>query len=260
MRRPLIAANWKMNHLLADQISYFKILNEKINDFLLVDAAIFPQSTLIRPARESAVDRILVGAQNCYHEPEGAFTGEISAAMVKDAGAQMIILGHSERRQIFNEDNSTINKKIVICCEEGLHPILCIGESLGERKDGSTSVVLRKQLNECLRSLPIEEAHKVTVAYEPIWAISGGDASVNPATPQDAQDAHKFIREELARIFNKEISAKIRILYGGSMKPDNVEGLICMPDIDGGLVGGASLDPHKFLDIIAKTHNHYSSL
>lgn len=260
MRRPLIAANWKMNHLLADSISFFKLLNKKVNDYLLVDVAVCPQATLLRQTRESAIERILIGGQNCHHEPSGAYTGEISAAMLKDAGAQIVILGHSERRRLFSETNEDVNKKVIICCEEGVHPILCIGESQAQRDKGLTFNVLQEQLKKCLMELPIEEAHKVTIAYEPIWAISGGDATKKSATPEDAQEAHNFIRRELSKIFTHDIAQKIRILYGGSMKPENVEALIRMPDLDGGLVGGASLDPGKFLEIIAKTHQYYSSL
>lgn len=258
MRRPLIAANWKMNFTQADVVSFFETLNAKVNDYLLVDVAIFPPSTLLDAAREAAVDRIIIGAQNCYYEKSGAYTGEISVEMIKDQEAGMVILGHSERRTIFNETNELINKKLIAACKGGLTPILCIGENLEQRESGQTNDVLKTQIIECLKSIQEKDMKHIIIAYEPIWAISGGDANKKAATPEDAESAHKFLRELLSSLYTRELADEIKILYGGSMKPENVDSLIILGNVDGGLVGGASLDPLKFLKLIASANHHYS--
>lgn len=189
---------------------------------------------------------IKLGAQNMYYEEEGAYTGEVSADMIKSSGASYVILGHSERRQIFKETNELINKKIKTALSKGLNPIVCIGEVLEERERGVTDDVIKDQLQGSLSGLSPQDAEKIVVAYEPVWAIGTGKT----ATPQQAQDVHRLIRDELGRKYGEQIAEKIRIQYGGSVKPANVDELMRQKDIDGALVGGASLKAEDFARIV----------
>lgn len=189
--------------------------------------------------------QIALGAQNCYHESKGAFTGEISARMLAEANCTYVILGHSERRTIFGETDDLINKKIHAALSSGLKPIFCVGETLEERELNQTYEVLLRQITQGLRDVKADAMSDVAIAYEPVWAIGTG----RTATPEIAQNAHSFIRMELAKLFGDEVAGKIIIQYGGSMKPDNARDLLAQPDIDGGLIGGASLDAQQFLAI-----------
>jgi len=200
------------------------------------------------PAAASAAagTNIEIGGQDMYWAGEGAFTGEISPAMLLGAGCKWVIIGHSERRQYFGETDVTVNKKVLAALEAGLNPIMCIGEKLEEREAGKTEQVLLAQLKGGLEGMKPEQVAKVTVAYEPVWAIGTGKT----ATPQMAQDAHRYIRSMVARQHGFGPAGGMRILYGGSVKPDNVKGLMDQPDIDGALVGGASLDPAGFASIV----------
>jgi len=187
-----------------------------------------------------------VGAQNMHWEKEGAFTGEISAPMLNAIGVTHVILGHSERREYFNETDDTVNRKLELALESGLTPIVCVGEVLEEREAGLTEDVLRRQCMRAFNGISAKKAARMTIAYEPVWAI-GTDKT---ATPEMAADAHSLIRHEAAKAFGDEFAAGLRILYGGSVKPDNCPGLLCEEEIDGALVGGASLDPKNFARIV----------
>jgi len=189
-----------------------------------------------------------LGAQNCYWQDEGAFTGEVSCKMIKDAGAKYVIIGHSERRQFFAETNETVNKKIKAALKNGLTPIVCVGESLSEREADKTFDVLTEQLTNSLKDITPDEMLKMVIAYEPVWAIGTGKT----ASPAQAQEVHKFIRDLLAKLFRTETANEVRIQYGGSVKPENITELMKQPDIDGALVGGASLANDSFAAIVIK--------
>ncbi|MFC1509851.1 triose-phosphate isomerase, partial [Candidatus Omnitrophota bacterium] len=189
---------------------------------------------------------IMLGAQDIYWEKEGAFTGEISPDMLRDAGCRYIITGHSERRHIFGERDEDVNKKLKVILKHGMVPIMCIGERLEERDSGMTLEVLERQLVRGLKDVPKEDVVRIVIAYEPVWAIGTG----RTATPLEAQESHRFIREFIERAFNKEASIKVRIQYGGSVKPENIAQLMAQEDVDGALVGGASLDVNSFTEIV----------
>lgn len=246
MRTPVIAGNWKM----------YKNIGEAVRFAEDLKAGFLPEGclTVICPAFTalSAVSEVLkgtvigLGAQNMYHEKEGAFTGEISPDMLKDAGCGYVILGHSERRQYFGETDGRVNSKVFSALEYGLIPIVCVGETLSEREAGDTEKVVGTQVRGSLAGLNSQQAEKTLVAYEPVWAIGTGKT----ASASDAQQVNGFIRGILEDMFGPEAAQKIRILYGGSVKPDNTAGLMAQPDIDGALVGGASLDVKSFTAII----------
>jgi len=224
-------------------------LADRLSDVNFADVAICPPFVDLYPVslilREKE-SKIILGAQNMHPEPKGAFTGEISAEMLLSAGAKMVILGHSERRHIFGETDGFINAKVRRALEVGLVPILCIGETLEQRKAGKTNDVLREQITKSLAGVQIDDPHKIIIAYEPVWAIGTG---VN-ATPEQAQEAHTFVRGLLAQLWGEQVAQEVRILYGGSVKPANAQSLLTQPDVDGALVGGASLDADSFEGII----------
>ncbi|HLG23645.1 MAG TPA: triose-phosphate isomerase [Candidatus Nanoarchaeia archaeon] len=247
--KKLIAANWKMNKNSEESSAFVKELKKLVGDSDNADILICPPFTSISAvSHEIKGSTIKLGAQNMYFEESGAFTGEVSASMLKDAGCEYVILGHSERREIFGEIDEFVNEKIIAALKHGLKPILCVGETWEERSSEQTEDILESQLLKCLRE--VEEIEKVTIAYEPLWAISKGDPNKKSATKNDAEDSHRFIREVIAGIYGEESSKKVRILYGGSMKPENAKELLEMPNIDGGLVGNASLKPESFAKII----------
>lgn len=250
-RTPLIAGNWKMYKTVSESVQTAGRISELTRDVDGVEIMIAPTFTALCPVSEALKGNpISVGAQNMHWDREGAFTGEISAAMLVSAGCRYVIIGHSERREYFGESDQTVNKKIVAALQAGLTPILCIGESEKQREAGQTFSVLDKQLNMGLEGLFADALKHLVVAYEPIWAIGTGKT----ATSGQAQEVHLFLRSTLTKIQGELLAQHIRILYGGSVKPQNIVELMAMPDIDGALVGGASLDAGTFSQIV-----HYQS-
>jgi len=247
MRRPIIAGNWKMNKTVQEAVDVAVGLKRKFYTFSEADVVICPPFTALSKVHDEIVDSsIMLGAQDMYWEPEGAFTGEISPNMLKDAGCRYVIIGHSERRHIFGETDEDVNKKLKVVLKHGMVPIMCVGEKLEERDNGMTFEVLEKQLSRGLKDFQKDEVMRIIIAYEPVWAIGTG----RTATPQQAQEAHKFIRDLIERTYTKEAAVKVRIQYGGSVKPDNISNLMSQEDVDGALVGGASLDVNSFTEIV----------
>ncbi len=245
MRRKLLAGNWKMYKTPAEAQAFCREFLPMMEGFA-ADIVLCPPAVCI-PATVEATRgwHIRVGAQNVHWDKEGAFTGELSTGMLLAAGCTHVIIGHSERRQYFGETDSSVNKRLEAALEAGLTPICCVGEMLEERKAGLTDEVLRRQCTVAFRGISGEKAAKLTVAYEPVWAIGTG----HTATPEMAQEAHLTIRAEAAKALGQDIADRLRILYGGSVKPENAHALMAQPDIDGALVGGASLDPKSFAAI-----------
>lgn len=242
-----MAGNWKMYKTPAETTAFFEAFRPLVAGVTERDIVICPPFVDIPAAVAAAAGtRIEIGGQDMYWAKEGAYTGEVSAAMLLGAGCKWVIIGHSERRQYFGETDATANKKVLAALDAGLNPILCIGELLEEREAGKTEQVLLAQLKGGLEGMTPEQVAKVTIAYEPVWAIGTGKT----ATPQIAQDAHRYIRSMIARQHGFAPAGAMRILYGGSVKPDNIKGLMEQPDIDGALVGGASLDPAGFASIV----------
>ena len=248
--KKLIAANWKMNKTAKEAISFMKEFKKMIKN-KNAEVVICPSFTSLQAvSKELKGSNIKLGAQNMHFENSGAYTGEISALMLKELGCEYIILGHSERREFFGEDGFLINKKVVAALDNSLKPILCIGENLEQRRSGRTNEILESQLKNCLKNIDKNKFFKVSIAYEPIWAISRGNPNHRAATAEDAEEGHRFIRMVLEKTYGKKISRNARIIYGGSMKPENAKKLLSMPDIDGGLVGNASLNAKSFAEII----------
>jgi len=256
MRRKFICGNWKMNGTLEETSALLGgIVGLWDDSYKKVEVAVCPPYTSLALALDQLSGRgvqIAVGAQNCHSEVKGAFTGEISARMLAEAGCTYVILGHSERRTIFNESNELINKKIKAALSVGLKPILCIGETHEERELAQTYEVLLHQLTEGLRGVSAEQMKMVTIAYEPVWAIGTG----RTATPEIAQDSHSYIRSELGKLYDETVASQILIQYGGSMNAANAAELLAEADIDGGLVGGAALDAKAFCAIIDAASKH----
>ncbi|MDR1784631.1 MAG: triose-phosphate isomerase [Endomicrobium sp.] len=247
MKKPLMAGNWKMNKTVLEAIEFTKTLKNTISDIANVEVLICPAFTaLYAVSNEIRGSNINLGSQNFFWESKGAFTGEISPVMIKDVGCSYVIIGHSERRQYFAETNEAVNKKIKAAFTVTLKPIVCVGETLKEREDNVTSKVIEKQIREGLFGLTLEQASSVVIAYEPVWAIGTGKT----ASPDQAQEIHHFIRKIYEQMYSKDISNKLRILYGGSVNSKNVSDLMNKPDIDGGLVGGASLEVESFTKLI----------
>jgi len=246
-RKSIIAGNWKLNHTSIEAINLVNGLKRHLYDVNDVDIVVCPVFTVLSEVHEILIEsNIALGAQDLYWEDSGAFTGEVSAPMIKDAGAQYVIIGHSERRQFFHESNQTVNKKIKAALKWELTPIVCVGESLQERETGKTFEVVGRQCEESLAGFNADEMAKMIIAYEPVWAIGTGKT----ATSAQAQEVHQFIRKILTKISDEKTSATIRIQYGGSVKPENIAELISQPDIDGALVGGASLKEDSFAQIV----------
>ena len=247
MRRPFIAGNWKMYKDVNEAVALAKELRAALADAGEVDIGVATNAVaLASVAKELEGSNIAVGAQNMYWEAEGAFTGEISAKMILSSGATLVLIGHSERRHVFGETNEEVRKKLDAALAAGLSPILCVGELLEDRKAEKTEDVVRSQVGSALKDRPADEVAKVTVAYEPVWAIGTGET----ASPEQAQDVHAFIRKLLASLADESVAEKVRIQYGGSVKPGNVDGLMAKPDIDGALVGGAALKVDMFERIV----------
>lgn len=247
MRKTFIAGNWKMYKNINEAIELATGLKRDLYNVDNVDILVCPVFTALSEVSESIQEsNINLGAQNVYWEDEGAFTGEISPLMLKDAGCSHVIIGHSERRQYFNETNQTVNKKLKAALKHGLLPILCVGETLKEREEERTFKVIDDHVKNGLSGIDATEVTKITIAYEPVWAIGTGKT----ATPEIAQEVHGYIRNLLTQAYNKEVADGMRIQYGGSVKPANITELMKQPDIDGALVGGASLKVDSFVDII----------
>lgn len=247
MRKPFLAGNWKMHLGFREARSLAEEIRELVAGVTDRDIALFP--TFVSVAElASAMDgsNVRVGGQNLHEEPKGAFTGEVSAPILKSTGASHVILGHSERRHVFGESDATIGAKVRAALEHGLDVVLCCGEKLDERESGATDAVNARQLHAGLDGIGRDLMARITIAYEPVWAIGTGKT----ATPEIAQEAHAAIRGVITDLYDKQTAEDIRIQYGGSVKPDNVDGLMAMPDIDGALVGGASLDAASFARIV----------
>ena len=251
MRKPIIAGNWKMYKTIGPAIELANGLKREFYKIepTDIDIVLCPVYTCLSEVAEViANSNIALGAQDVYWQDEGAFTGEISVPMLKDAGCTYVIIGHSERRQFFGETSDTVNKKIKAVLKHGLLPIVCVGESLAEREANKTFEVLTDHIQNGLVGLTAEEVTRIVIAYEPVWAIGTGKT----ATSAQAQEAHKYIRDLLVKFYNKDVAGGIRIQYGGSVKPENIEEIMVQPDVDGALVGGASLKIESFSEIIKR--------
>ena len=248
MRKKIVAANWKMNMTQAESARFIESLVLDLGDITDPEVVIIPPFTAIAKVMEAlgSSQGIKVGAQNMHWEPNGAFTGEISAALLRDLLVRYVVLGHSERRQYFSETDEIVNRKVKAAHAASLRPIVCVGETLEQRDKGNVEKILSIQLRGSLKDLNEKELHETVVAYEPVWAIGTGRV----ATPQQGQEAHAFIRHTLLEISDEATADKIRIQYGGSVKPENARDLMSQTDIDGALVGGASLDPRSFAQIV----------
>lgn len=252
MRKKIIAANWKMNKTCAEASSFLDTFLLEVAEVAHVDMVVIPPFTALGRVSErlSAPGcNVKLGAQNMSQEKEGAFTGEISAAMLRELFVRFVVLGHSERRSLYGETDAIVNKKVRAALDASLKPIVCIGETLEQRDAGKVEEVLETQLRGSLAGLSAKELSELVLAYEPVWAIGTG----RTASPQQAQEAHAFIRKTIAAMSDASTAEKIRIQYGGSVKPENTEALMSQPDIDGALVGGASLDARSFAQIVQNT-------
>ncbi len=247
LRKPILAANWKMHKTVAEAVAFAEALQEQTGPLTDREAVIAPPFTSLDSlCRALKLEGYSASAQNCHWEEKGAFTGEISTVMIKDLGCRYVIVGHSERRHIFGETDEMIRKKAASVFTHGMVPIICVGELLVERDANSTFDVVGAQLDKALEGLVSDLVGRVVLAYEPVWAIGTG----RTATPAQAQEVHAFIRARLEALFNKEVANRVRILYGGSVKPDNVDALMAEADLDGMLVGGASLEVASFKRIV----------
>ncbi len=246
-RKVIVAGNWKMNKTASEGVALVRALKPLVADVTAAEVVVCPPFTTIGAVVDACRNsNVKVGAQNIHWAESGAFTGEISGAMLKEAGVEYVIIGHSERRQYFGETDATVNARLMAALKAGLKPIVCIGETLEERESGRTEAVLETQLKDGLKGLDAATAATLVLAYEPVWAIGTGKT----ATPEMAQETHAFIRRTFATLFGADAAAKARIQYGGSMKADNAEALVGQSDIDGGLIGGAALKADSFADLV----------
>ena len=250
MRTPFIAANWKMHKTVHEAVVFIKEFRSIVKDVIDVEIVVAPPFTALHAAVEAARNsHIGISGQDVHWEKEGAFTGEVSAEMLKEAGAEYTIIGHSERRRMFHDTDDTVNRKLVATLGVHLTPIVCIGETLEERDRGETLTVLDRQIKRGLDSLTGDQVAALVIAYEPVWAIGTG----RNATPEQAAEAHGHIRSRLRQWFGGSAADQCHVIYGGSVKPDNIHELILLPDVDGALVGGASLDLRTFAEIVARS-------
>jgi triosephosphate isomerase len=247
MRKPVIAGNWKMFKTQAETRAFIAALKPLVANSTHCEIVVAPPYTSLSVAAEAAQgSAVSIAAQDLFWEPQGAFTGEVSPKMLVDAGCTHVIIGHSERRQFFGETDAMVGQKVKASLDAGLAPIVCIGELLAEREANQTESVLQRQFTDGLGALTGLEFSRIILAYEPVWAIGTG----RTATPEMAADAHRFLRKLASTTFSAERAAGLRILYGGSVKPDNIKGLMAQVEIDGALVGGASLDAQSFASIV----------
>ena len=246
MRKPIIAGNWKMFKTRDEALNFILQVNNKMPDIEKVDSVVCAQFTVLRDLVKRQMDNLRIGAQNMHFNDEGAFTGEVSGLMLKSIGVTYVIIGHSERRAMFNETDESINKKLHKAYEVGLKPILCVGESLEQREGGETEAWLEGQLTADLANLTAEQVKDLVIAYEPIWAIGTGKT----ATSQVAEETCAFVRSVVAKLYGQEVADAVRVQYGGSVKTSNIEELMSMPYIDGALIGGASLKAEDFITLV----------
>ena len=250
MRTPLVAANWKMHKTVQEALAFSVDFRDRVEDIRDVDIVVAPPFTALHAVAEALANTpVQVAGQDVHPEPRGAFTGEISTDMLKEAGATHVIVGHSERRQLFGETDDGVNEKVRAALAAQLIPIMCVGETLAERESEETFAVLERQVSGGLASLSPAQAATLVIAYEPVWAIGTG----RTATPQQAQEVHHRIRQHVASTMGDAVATGCRIIYGGSVKPGNAADLAAETDVDGALVGGASLDSESFADIVAKS-------
>ena len=247
MRKPIIAGNWKMNNTIKEAVELVNGLKRELSNVETVDIVVCPAFTALSDVNEITMDsNIVLGAQNIFWEANGAFTGEIAPNMLVDAGCKYVIIGHSERRQYFAETNEIVSKRIKAALSVGLKPIVCVGEVLAEREAGKTFDVIKDHVTGSLAGLSNDDMRSIVLAYEPVWAIGTGKT----ATKEQAQEVHKYIRGLLKELFNDEVAQETRIQYGGSVKPENIKELMSQEDLDGALVGGASLKIDSFSAIV----------
>jgi triosephosphate isomerase len=250
MRIPFIAGNWKMFKTVQEAVVFVKELKSAVKDIIDVEIVVAPAFTAVHAAAEAARNsNIGVAAQDVYWEREGAFTGEVSPVMVKEAGAEYVIIGHSERRRLFGETDAIVNRKTAAAIGAGLLPIVCIGETLEERERDETFTVLDRQIKDGLDRLTAEQIAELVVAYEPVWAIGTG----RTATAAQAGEAHAHIRKRIRQWFGGDAANRCHVIYGGSVKPDNISELIAEPDVDGALVGAASLEVRSFTELVSRS-------
>jgi triosephosphate isomerase len=250
MRTPIIAANWKMYKTVHEAVAFIKEFRTLVKDVHDVEIVVAPPFTAVRAVADAAhASNVGVSGQDVSWEREGAFTGEISASMLKEAGAEFVIIGHSERRRLFGDTDEIVNRKLVAAIAAELTAIVCIGETLEERERNETNAVLDRQIKAGFDGITGEQVGGLVIAYEPVWAIGTG----RNATPEQAGDAHAHIRGRLRQWFGGQAADQCHVIYGGSVKPDNIRELIALPDVDGALVGGASLDVRTFTDIITRS-------
>ena len=253
MRKIILAGNWKMNKTSFEAVDLANALKRELIDMDSLDIVVCVPFTALTEVNDVLLETNLdLGGQNCHWEDSGAFTGEISAAMIKSAGAKYVIIGHSERRQFFYETNETVHKKIAAALRHHLTPIVCVGENLKEREENKTFSVIKNHCAGALTGFSVDEVQKMVLAYEPVWAIGTGKT----ATSAQAQEVHQYIRELLAQMFSDEAAQNIRIQYGGSVKAENIAELISQKDIDGALVGGASLQADSFVKIVKNSYKN----
>ncbi len=246
-RKKFIAGNWKMNTTVDEAVALAKAVVEKMGTVSDVDVAVCPPYISLKAVADVLKgSNVKLGAQDVHWEAKGAYTGKVSCAMLKSVGVQYVIIGHSEQRQYFHETNETVNKKIKATLAAGLLPIVCVGETLDERKTGKLFSVIESQTKGAFVGISKEDALKCTIAYEPVWAIGTGET----ATPEQANEMHGFIRKQVVGMYDTDTAAAMRIQYGGSMKPDNAKSLLALSDVDGGLIGGAALKADDFFGIV----------
>lgn len=246
-RKPIIAGNWKMNKTAVEARDLATRLGALVSGVQDRDIVLAPPFTALSTVAEAIKGtNMMLSAQNLFWEDKGAFTGEISAEMLLDLGCKYVIIGHSERRQYFGETDETVNKKVRQALNKGLLPIVCVGELLSEREAGKANEVIERQVTGALKGVTAAEMQKIVVAYEPVWAIGTGKT----ATPDQANEIHAFIRQKVKSLYSAEVADSLRVQYGGSVTPENVSTLMAMPDIDGALVGGASLKPESFATLV----------
>ena len=247
MRKPIVAGNWKMHKTVVEALDLVEDIKTDLADCREVDVVLCPPFTALKSVSDAVTDtHVDVGAQHMYWEKEGAYTGEISAAMLRELYCHYVIIGHSERRIYFHETDERVNKNVRAAIDANLHPIVCVGETLEERESSKTDKVVARQIQKGLASIEKEALSQIIVAYEPVWAIGTGKT----ATPEQAQEVHALIRRELGKLADQPTAQAVRIQYGGSVKPANAKDLFQQPDIDGGLIGGASLDARSFVEIV----------